>query len=58
MGCCGMRPSESDSIDELAFYEDEQYEKKRQEEIKFYKNYMLHFSLNNYVFEVEELKNF
>jgi len=53
MGCCGMRPSESDSMDE-----DEQYEKKRQEEIKFYKNYMLHFSLNNYVFEMEELKNF
>lgn len=58
MGCCGMRQgeSENESIENEAIFNSEQYEIKRQEDIKNYKNFMLHFSLDNY--EVEDIKNF
>jgi hypothetical protein len=58
MGCCGMRQgeSESESIENEAIFNSEQYEIKRQEDIKNYKYFMLHFSLDNY--KVEDIKNF
>jgi hypothetical protein len=58
MGCCGMRQgeSENESIENEAIFNSEQYEIKRQEDIKNYKYFILHYSLDNY--EVEDIKNF
>jgi len=58
MGCCGMRQGESEieSIENEAIFNTEQYEKKRQEDIKNYKYFLLHYSLDNY--EVEDIENF
>ena len=58
MGCCGMRQgeSESESIENEAIFKSEQYEIKRQEDLKNYKYFMLHYSLDNY--EIEDIKNF
>ena len=54
--CCQWAVVVCDRAKAEAIFNSEQYEIKRQEDIKNYKYFMLHFSLDNY--KVEDIKNF